>query len=230
MADIQVTLQGDKTLALPAHITVQEALSKFLSNKQRKQTVAAIVDGQSVDLATILVNDAVVSPILMDTDAGHEILRHSTAHVMAQAVRDIFGADVKVAIGPAIEDGFYYDFSCGKAFSPEDLDKIEARMQEIIGKALPFVRGELKAADALAFFEKQGEKYKVELIRDLDTMWSLPISLMRSQTSVVAPTFRIPPGSSPLNCCGLPAHTGAAMRKMMSCSVFTGPLFLMKRP
>jgi len=168
MADIQVTLQGDKTLSLPAGITVQEALAKFLSNKQRKMTVAAIVDGRGVDLSTTLEKDAVISPIPMDTDAGLEILRHSTAHVMALAVRDIFGTDVKVAIGPAIEDGFYYDFSCGQAFSPEDLDKIEARMREIAGKALPFVRGELKAADALAFFEKQGEKYKVELIRDLD--------------------------------------------------------------
>lgn len=167
MADIQVTLQGDKILTLPARITVREALAKFLSNKQRKQTVAAIVDGQSVDLGAVLDKDAVISPILIDTDAGLEILRHSTAHVMAQAVRDIFGAEVKVAIGPAIEDGFYYDFACAKPFSPEDLDKIEARMREIASKAAAFVRSEVKADDALASFEKQGEKYKVELIRDL---------------------------------------------------------------
>lgn len=169
MADIQVTLQDDKTVSLPALITVQEALAKLLSNKQRKLTVAAIVNGQSVDLSTILREDAVVSPILMDSPAGLEILRHSTAHVMAQAVRDIFGVEVKVAIGPAIEDGFYYDFSCGKTFSLEDLDKIEARMLEIAGKALPFIRKEVKAVDALTSFETQGEKYKVELIRDLET-------------------------------------------------------------
>jgi threonyl-tRNA synthetase len=105
----------------------------------------------------------------MDTVEGLEILRHSTAHVMAQAVRDIFGAEVKVAIGPAIEDGFYYDFSCAKTFTPEDLDTIEARMLEIARKALPFVRSEVTSGDALASFEAQGEKYKVELIRDLDT-------------------------------------------------------------
>ncbi|MBV5345919.1 MAG: threonine--tRNA ligase, partial [Rhodoferax sp.] len=154
---------------MPALTPVQEALARLLSNKQRKLVVAAIVNGQSVDLSTLLREDAVVRPILMDTVEGLEILRHSTAHVMAQAVRDIFGAEVKVAIGPAIEDGFYYDFSCDKTFTPEDLDTIEARMLEIARKALPFVRSEVTSGDALASFEAQGEKYKVELIRDLDT-------------------------------------------------------------
>ncbi len=167
MTDIQVTLQDGETIQLPTSTSVQEAFAKLLSNKQRKRTVAAIVDGKSVDLSTLLVQDAVISPIQIDTDAGLEILRHSTAHVMAQAVRDLFGNDVKVAIGPAIEEGFYYDFAFAKTFSPEDFDKIEARMEEIANKALPFIRNEVKASEALAVFEKQGEKYKVELIRDL---------------------------------------------------------------
>jgi threonyl-tRNA synthetase len=168
MTDIQVTLQGGETIQLPAATSVQDALARLLSNKQRKLTVAAIVDGVSVDLSSLLVKDALISPIQVDSAAGLEILRHSTAHVMAQAVRDLFGSDVKVAIGPAIEEGFYYDFAFAKTFSPEDFDKIEARMAEIAGKALPFVRSEVKAAEALAVFEKQGEKYKVELIRDLN--------------------------------------------------------------
>lgn len=169
MTDIQVTLQGGETIQLPVSTSVQEAFSRLLSNKQRKLTLAAIVDGKSVDLSTPLLHDAIIAPIQVDSDAGLEILRHSTAHVMAQAVRDVFGADVKVAIGPAIEDGFYYDFACGETFSPEDFEKIEARMGEIAAKALPFIRREVKASDALASFEKQDEKYKVELIRDLDT-------------------------------------------------------------
>ncbi|MDP3695286.1 MAG: TGS domain-containing protein, partial [Desulfocapsaceae bacterium] len=137
MTDIQVTLQGGETIQLPASTSVQEAFAKLLSNKQRKLAVAAIVDGQNVDLSTLLVQDAVISPIQIDTDAGLEILRHSAAHVMAQAVRDLFGDDVKVAIGPAIEDGFYYDFAFAKTFSPEDFEKIEARMEAIAQKALP---------------------------------------------------------------------------------------------
>ncbi len=168
MTDIQVTLQGGETIQLPASTSVQEAFARLLSNKQRKLTLAAIVDGKSVDLSTPLVQDAVISPIQMDSDAGLEILRHSTAHVMAQAVRDVFGDKVKVAIGPAIEDGFYYDFACSETFSPEDFEKIEARMGEIAVRALPFIRREVKSSDALAFFDKQDEKYKVELIRDLD--------------------------------------------------------------
>jgi len=169
MTDIQVTLQGGETVQLPASTPVQQAFAQLMSNKQRKLTVAAIVDGKSVDLSTPLVKDAIISPIQVDSDAGLEILRHSTAHVMAQAVRDVFGPEVKVAIGPAIEDGFYYDFAFANTFSPEDFEKIEARMEEIASKALPFIRSEVKASDALESFEKQGEKYKVELIRDLET-------------------------------------------------------------
>jgi threonyl-tRNA synthetase len=169
MTDIQVTLQGGETIQLPASTSVLEAFTHLLSNKQRKLTLAAVVDGQSVDLATLLVKDAVISPIQIDTEAGLEILRHSAAHVMAQAVRDLFGPDVKVAIGPSIEDGFYYDFAYAETFSPDDFEKIEARMEVIAGKALPFIRNEVKASEALDSFEGQGEKYKVELIRDLET-------------------------------------------------------------
>jgi len=168
MTDIQVTLQGGETIQVPVSTSVQDAFARLMSNKQRKLTVAADVDGQRVDLSTCLMKDAVVSPVQINTDAGLEILRHSAAHVMAQAVRDLFGPEVKVAIGPAIEDGFYYDFACGEAFSPEDFDKIEARMAEIAGKALPFIHREIKASEALDSFAEQGEKYKVELIQDLN--------------------------------------------------------------
>ena len=97
---------------------------------------------------------------------GLQIIRHSTAHVMAQAVQDIF-KDVRIAIGPAIEDGFYYDFDYAKSFTPEDLEKIEARMKEIIAADYPFQRRELSRDEALALFRERGEVYKVELIDDL---------------------------------------------------------------
>ena len=97
---------------------------------------------------------------------GLQIIRHSTAHVMAQAVQDIF-KDVRIAIGPAIEDGFYYDFDYAKSFTPEDLEKIEARMKEIIAADYPFQRRELSRDEALSLFRERGEVYKVELINDL---------------------------------------------------------------
>ncbi|HLE17036.1 MAG TPA: threonine--tRNA ligase [Syntrophales bacterium] len=97
---------------------------------------------------------------------GLQIIRHSMAHVMAQAVQDIF-KDVRIAIGPAIEDGFYYDFDYAKSFTPEDLEKIEARMKEIIAADYPFQRRELSRDEALALFREKGEVYKVELINDL---------------------------------------------------------------
>ena len=121
-----------------------------------------------VDLGTKLTGDTILVPVQTDSDEALEILRHSTAHVMAHAVRDLFGNDVKVAIGPAIENGFYYDFLRDEPFSPEDFEKIEQRMAEIASAAHPFVRSEMARSDAIERFKKQGEKYKVELLEDLE--------------------------------------------------------------
>ena len=92
------------------------------------------------------------------SNEGLEILRHSTAHIMAQAVRDIYGKDVKVAIGPAIENGFYYDFLHSEPFSPDDFEKIETRMAEIAAKALPFSRKDIDKKTALQTFKEAGRK------------------------------------------------------------------------
>ncbi len=91
-------------------------------------------------------------------------LRHSTSHVMAQAVKRLF-PDVKVAIGPAIEDGFYYDFAKAEPFTPEDLARIEAAMRDIVKADLPFERREMPRAEAIAFFRERGERFKVEILR-----------------------------------------------------------------
>jgi len=96
-----------------------------------------------------------------------DTLRHSTAHVMAQAVKDLFG-DVKLAIGPAIEDGFYYDFDAPVRFTEEDLEKIEKRMQEIIDEDLPFERQKMNREEAIEFFKELDEPYKVELLEEMD--------------------------------------------------------------
>ncbi len=100
-------------------------------------------------------------------DITLDTLRHSTAHVMAQAVKDLYG-DVKLAIGPAIEDGFYYDFDAPVRFSEEDLKKIERRMEEIIKADFPFERQEMTREEAIDFFRKRGEPYKVELLQDME--------------------------------------------------------------
>ncbi len=167
MSAITLSLKDGDAVSVAAGTTVQEALSQLLSNKQRKRCVAAYAGETVVDLLTPLTEDTVLTPIQVGTDEGLEVLRHSTAHVMAHAVRDLFGDDVKVAIGPAIADGFYYDFLRDEPFTPEDFEKIENRMAEIVARNLPFERLEMSSNEAVAAFGDQGEKYKVELIEDL---------------------------------------------------------------
>jgi len=104
--------------------------------------------------------------IYFSSQEGLQILRHSTAHIMAHAVQDIF-KDVRIAIGPAIENGFYYDFDYAQTFTPEDLEKIENRMNGIIAADYPFVRREISREEAISLFRKRGETYKIELLEDL---------------------------------------------------------------
>ena len=149
MTNITVSLIDGESVTIPEGSTVQDALAALLSNKQRKITVAAKIGDAIADYTTPLYEDTVLVPIQIGSDEALDILRHSTAHIMALAVRDVFGKDVKVAIGPSIENGFYYDFLRDETFSPEDFEKIEARMTELVREALPFTRTELQSADAI---------------------------------------------------------------------------------
>jgi len=169
MTTITVSLVGGEPISIPAGSTVQEALAKLLSNKQRKLTVAAKIGEAIADYTTVLQQDTVLAPVQIGSTEALDILRHSTAHIMALAVRDIFGQDVKVAIGPSIENGFYYDFLRAEPFSPDDFEKIEARMTELVREALPFSRTELASSEAMEKFTAEQEKFKVELIEDLAT-------------------------------------------------------------
>jgi len=146
-------------------LTVRDALEKK-GLKSLDRIVAAKVDGIPRDLTWDPAERAEIEPIYVDSGEGLEILRHSTSHVMAMAVRELFPG-VKVTIGPAIEDGFYYDFDFERPFREEDLSVIEEKMKEIVRANLPFERKELPAQEAIEFFQEQGENYKVELIRDL---------------------------------------------------------------
>ncbi|MGO9377855.1 MAG: threonine--tRNA ligase [Dissulfurispiraceae bacterium] len=132
--------------------------------------VAVKVNGELRDIyATIsgqLDASAVIEPVSFDSAAGKEIYRHSASHIMAHAVKDLF-PEVKLAIGPAIEDGFYYDFDRETPFTAEEIEKIEKRMQMIIKNGSPFIRKAMPKADAVLFFKEKGEDYKVELINDI---------------------------------------------------------------
>ncbi len=169
MANIDVTIHDGDSISVPSGTTAGEALGQLLSNKQRKRTVAAIIDGSLVDFTTPLSEETTITPVQIDSDEALDVLRHSTAHIMALAVRDIFGADVKIAIGPSIENGFYYDFLRSDAFTPADFEKIEKKMEELIRQALPFNRTETTSKEAISRFKSEGVKYKVELIQDLET-------------------------------------------------------------
>jgi threonyl-tRNA synthetase len=169
MKNITVSLIGGESVTVPAGSTVQDALTALLSNKQRKITVAAKIGETIADYTAPLDEDTVLTPVQVGCDEALDVLRHSTAHIMALAVRDVFGKDVKVAIGPSIENGFYYDFLRDEPFSPEDFEKIEARMTELVRQALPFMRTEMPSPDAIKKFSDEQEKFKVELIQDLHT-------------------------------------------------------------
>jgi threonyl-tRNA synthetase len=147
--------------------TTAGAVAESIGKGLARAALVAKVDGEPVDLNRPIEHDARVAIVTPDTEEGREVLRHSTAHVMAQAVTDLYpGAEY--AIGPAIEDGFYYDFSLpgGEHFSDDDLARIEARMREIVKADEPFEREEVDRATALAVFDHQ--PYKREIIERVD--------------------------------------------------------------
>ena len=131
-----------------------------------KAALAGRVDGKLVDLSHVIDGDAAVAIITARDPEGLEIIRHSTAHLMAQAVKELF-PEAQVTIGPAIENGFYYDFSYTRAFTPEDLKAIEARMDELVKKNIPIVREEMPREESIDFFKALGEHYKAEIISSI---------------------------------------------------------------
>jgi len=161
---ITVTLPDGSAEVYQSGETVREIVSSRCGGALAS-AVAARVNGGMVDLSHPVKEDASIELIDISSTDGRGVLRHSISHIMAQAVQDIFDG-VKVTIGPSIEDGFYYDFEYSDTFTPEDLQKIEERMREIVSADHPFVRTEMSREEAGSFFENRGEPYKVELIND----------------------------------------------------------------
>ncbi len=141
-------------------------LAKSISSSLSKSAIAVSINGELKDLHYEMNKDCDAEIITKDSDSGIEILRHDAAHVMAEAVKSLF-PDVQVTIGPAIENGFYYDFSKKEPFSPDDLIKIEKKMLEIINKNEPFKREVWDRKKAINYFKDQGEIYKTEIIKDI---------------------------------------------------------------
>ncbi|WP_025322851.1 threonine--tRNA ligase [Deferrisoma camini] len=162
---IRVTLPDGSVKELPrgaSPLQVAEAIGKRLA----REAVAAEVDGRLVDLTAPLEADCRLRILTGDTPEGLDVLRHSASHVMAQAAKRVLG-EVKLAIGPATADGFYYDLDTPRPLTPDDLEAIEAEMARIVKEDLPVRRRELPREEALRFFRERGESYKVELIEDL---------------------------------------------------------------
>ena len=141
-------------------------VAKSISNSLAKKAIGARVDGKLVDMTFVLENDAKVELVTPETEDGLEIIRHSTAHLMAQAVIRLF-PDTKVTIGPSIENGFYYDFDPVNQFSEDDLVKIEEEMKKIAKEDIRVVRHEITREEAIEKFKGMGENYKVEIIESI---------------------------------------------------------------
>ena len=154
-------------------VTLREILQK--QGKKSGDIVSARINGRPVDLNTPLNNDSAIEWITVSSPEGLDILRHSTSHLMAQAVRELY-PDVKITIGPAIEDGFYYDFDYSRPFTQDDLTKIENKMKEIIKNDIPIIRMEMPREEAIRLFDSMGETYKVEIIKEITEE---PVSLYK---------------------------------------------------
>ncbi|WP_333648628.1 threonine--tRNA ligase [Candidatus Binatus sp.] len=160
-SEVTVTLSGESRV-VPVGAIVRDVLSGIPS----RELVAARVNGKVVDLTGKLEHDASVEPVLADSPDGLEIIRHSTAHLMAMAVQSLYPG-TQVTIGPVIEDGFFYDFAPAAPFTVEDLPKIEARMRELVKADHKIQRTEVSREDAIRKFSAMGEKYKVEIIQGI---------------------------------------------------------------
>ena len=165
MADVKIILPDGSAKEYAAGTTLGEAVKK-LSNSLAKKVLAANVNGELTDLREELVDGSEVAFLTFEEDGGKHTLRHTASHVMAQAVKRLW-PEAKLAIGPAIDKGFYYDIDMEHTSTPEDLTKIEKEMSRIVKENLPITKSVMSRQEAIEFFKSKNEDYKVELIEDL---------------------------------------------------------------
>ena len=165
MADVKIILPDGSAKEYAAGTTLGEAVKK-LSNSLAKKVLAANVNGKLTDLREEVVDGSKVEFLTFEEDGGKHTLRHTASHVMAQAVKRLW-PEAKLAIGPAIDKGFYYDIDMEHTLTPEDLTKIEKEMSRIVKENLPITKSVMPRQEAIEFFKSKNEDYKVELIEDL---------------------------------------------------------------
>ena len=165
MADVKIILPDGSAKEYAAGTTLGEAV-KQLSNSLAKKVLAANVNGELTDLREELVDGSEVAFLTFEEDGGKHTLRHTASHILAQAVKRLW-PEAKLAIGPAIDKGFYYDIDMEHTLTPEDLDKIEKEMSRIVKENLPITKSVMPRQEAIEFFKAKNEDYKVELIQDL---------------------------------------------------------------
>src|SRR5678816_2697557 len=168
-----IRLPDGSQKSFPGPVTAAEVASSIGAGLARA-ALAAKVDGKLVDLSHRIESDADLAIVTPKSAEGLDILRHSTSHLMAQAVQELFPG-AQVTIGPVIENGFYYDFSYKRPFTPEDLAAIEKKMAELARKDEPVQRSQMPRDDAVQYFESLGEHYKAEIIASIPS--NEPISL-----------------------------------------------------
>lgn len=165
MADVKIILPDGSAKEYAAGTTLGDAV-KQLSNSLAKKVLAANVNGELTDLREELVDGSEVAFLTFEEDGGKHTLRHTASHILAQAVKRLW-PEAKLAIGPAIDKGFYYDIDMEHTLTPEDLGKIEKEMSRIVKENLPITKSVMSRQEAIEFFKSKNEDYKVELIEDL---------------------------------------------------------------
>ncbi|MFQ6612897.1 MAG: threonine--tRNA ligase [Fidelibacterota bacterium] len=173
MNQITITFPDHSTEQYAAGVTPME-IAEQIGPRLAKDTVAAEINGVLTDLNQPLLQDTVLNLLTAESPKGHEVLLHSTAHLMAQAVKELY-PKVKVTIGPAIENGFYYDFDIDGTFSDDDLEKIETQMHALSKDDLAINRLELTHEEAIELFRKRGEDYKVEIVEEIDPQETISV-------------------------------------------------------
>ncbi len=163
---IRVVLPDKSKKEYKKGIPVRDAL-KGGRRGSAENALAAKINGEPVDLSKHIDEDSEIEIVCFDSPEGKRIFWHSTSHIMAQAVKDLF-PEVKLAIGPSIEEGFYYDFDKKEPFTSDDLEKIEKKMREVVKEDYAFVRKEIPKSQAIQYFKEKGEKYKLELLSELE--------------------------------------------------------------
>lgn len=162
---IKIKLKDNSIIEVQEGISIYE-IAKQIGERLAKSATAGLLNGEIVDLRTTINEDSEVSILTFDDEEGKGAYRHTTSHIMAQAIKRLF-PNAKLAIGPSIENGFYYDIDIEKPFSPEDLEAIEKEMAKIISENIPIEKFELNRTEAIKFMKEKDEPYKIELINDL---------------------------------------------------------------